>query len=123
MQRFAIAGAQDRLANRQLCCRQPILPGGACQSAWHRPVSRQPDCDGNEAVRGIAFRNMPDAVGRVGQAMQENRRPDGIASRREDKRAVPVVREVGRIKGAPVKIAIGCGPVLWLKPGNYFLLD
>ena len=61
------------------------------------PWRRHPDRDGDEAVVAIAARDVAQAVGRIGQAVQQHDRADRRAVGLEDVGAVPVLREAAGI--------------------------
>ena len=108
MERRCRTGATARLADCQAGRRLPVLPVDVGEARGHRAVSRQADGDRQPAVRAVRLRDVPGAVRRVGETVQQHdgaaRRPVGL----EDEGAVPVVRQLRRIDraggGVPVEL-------------------
>ena len=109
MERLGRADAPAGLANRQTRCRVPVLPFDIGQRRRHGAVRRHPDRHRDEAPVAVVPCNVAQAVGRIGQAMEENdcaeRRPVGL----EDIRAVPIRREVAGIDRTARVVAVARG--------------
>ena len=69
-------------------------------------MRREPDGHRNEASVSVSERDVPEAVGGVGQTMQEDDRPDRITLRVEDIGPVPVLDEMSRVNGTALEIAV-----------------
>ena len=78
------AGALDppaRLAHRQPRGRHPVFPAHVGQAGRHGAVPRQADADRDEAAVAVALRDVPQAVRRVRQPVQQHHGPDAACRR------------------------------------------
>ncbi len=76
VQRPPRAGPSHRLAHREPGRRGPILPMDLAQARRDRAVPGKPWHDRHEAAVPITPRDLAHAVGRVGEAVQEDDRAD-----------------------------------------------
>ncbi|MNQ00308.1 hypothetical protein D3C85_129550 [compost metagenome] len=74
--------------------RRPVFPMGLRQAAGHRAMARHPDGDGHVA-HGLVMRgDVPQAVRRIGEPVQQHGHAHGLAGRQQHERPVPVMREM-----------------------------
>ena len=95
-----------RLAHGEARGRIPVLPFDVGQGGRNGAMGRHPDRHGDKAVVAIAARDVAQAVGRIGEPVQQDDRADRRPVGLEDVGAVPVLREVAGIDRAAVVVAV-----------------
>ena len=83
----------------------PVLPLCLGEARGDGAMPGQPNADRDEAVLPVEVRDVPQAVGTVGQAMKQHDRAPWRAVRLEDVAAVPVLGKARRIDQAAGDIA------------------
>ena len=106
VQRRRRTGASTRFAHREPRRGVPVFPLDIGQCRRHCAVPGQPDADSDKAAVAIAPSDVAQAVGCVGQAMQQHHGADRRSVGLEDIGAVPVLLEIARVDRAAGKIAI-----------------
>ena len=104
-----------RLAHRQVRGRHPLLPLDLAQARGHGAVAGQPDRHRHIAGLHVAPRHVAQAVGRIGQAVQQHHRADRRARRRQHVGAVPVLCEAAWVDRAAAEVAVGLEACLGLE--------
>ena len=94
------------LADRKPRGGHPIFPAHVGQAGRHGAVPRQADADRDEAAIAVELRDVPQAVGRVRQPVQQHHRADRLAVGFHDIRSVPVLGEARRIDRALREVAV-----------------
>ena len=107
MQRSRGPRAPARLADRQSGGLGPLFPLDVGEAARHCAMAGQPDGDRHVSVVAVAPRDVPQAVRRIRQSVEQDHGAGGSAGGLHDVRAVPVLREIARVDRAAGEIAVG----------------
>ena len=119
MQRQRAWRQHSGFAHRQPGGGQPGLPVDVDQPGRHGTVARNAQPQGDEALLAVALGQVAQAVGGVGQTVQEHRHPFHLAARAQQIGAVPVGCKMSRIDGGILIVAIAVELLLRRRSGDH----
>jgi hypothetical protein len=99
-------GGAARFADGEAGCRLPLLDAGAGEARGHRAMARKADRDDMPAARLVEPGDVAQAVGRVGEAVEEDDCAQRPARRCDRDAAVPILQQVRRVHRGLCPIAV-----------------
>ena len=119
MQRPLARCQQSGLPHRQSGGGQPGLPIHIHEAGWHGAVAGDPQPQRDKALLLIASGQMAQAIGGVGQAVQQHRHPFDFPLGAQQVGAVPVLLKAGGIDGGVLIVAIAGQLLLRRRLGDH----